>query len=169
MSSLICTEDSGFVGILSHPDKTRDEPALLLPSPGLFPERSDPESPTSVQLPENPREDKAATGSAPHTHEKRKRGQPKINHSDLGSSRRKRHSEVERKYREGLATGIDRLRTHVPTLPQHDGRFLAPLRLSKATVLAAAVEYIKCLEDRIRRLETENEGRKHKDAMEYAP
>jgi len=158
MGSLICTEDSNFVGTLSHLYETRDEPALLLSSPGLFPERSDLESPTSVQLPESPREDKAGASSVPHTHKKGKRG----------SSRRRQHSEVERKYREGLVTGIDRLRTHVPTLPQYGGRLLAP-RLSKATVLAAAVEYIKCLEDRVRCLETEIEGLKHKAAMEYAP
>jgi hypothetical protein len=54
------------------------------------------------------------------------------------------HNQVERKYREGLNTQLEKLRRVVPTLcPAEDGEKPKP---SKATILANAIAYIKKLE-----------------------
>jgi len=96
---------------------------------------------------------------------KRKRGRPKLNRSASETnpsksavSQRVPHNQVERKYRQMLNAEMERLRTYVPTLPQHDGTSLAgPPKPSKVTVLAAAVDYIKMLEAETERLTKENE------------
>lgn len=95
---------------------------------------------------------------------KRKRGRPKLNRraSEPGSSKnvmKKRvpHSEVERKYRQMLNAEMERLRVNIPTLPQHHGTSsVGPSKPSKATVLAAAVDYIETLEAETKRLIEEN-------------
>ena len=95
---------------------------------------------------------------------KRKRGRPKLNRraSEGGSSKnmlKKRvpHSEVERRYRQALNAEMERLRVNVPTLSQHSGTsFVGPPKPSKATVLAAAVNYIETLEAETKRLIEEN-------------
>jgi len=51
---------------------------------------------------------------------------------------------VERKYRDGLNDGIERLRRAVPTLPQGGDDVGRP---SKRTVLAGAVAYIQRIEE----------------------
>jgi hypothetical protein len=57
------------------------------------------------------------------------------------------HNQVERKYREGLNSGLERLRRTVPTLPQcTGGRAVGQPQLSKAMVLVGAVEHIKMIE-----------------------
>lgn len=57
-----------------------------------------------------------------------------------------------------LNAEMERLREHIPTLPQDDGTpFAGPSKPSKATVLAAAVDYIKELEGETERLTEENE------------
>lgn len=84
----------------------------------------------------------------------RKRGRPRLNRTVLSASSKKSvekphkiripHTEVERKYRRGLNSELERLRRVVPTLPQiHDGTALGQARLSKAMVLSAAIDYIK--------------------------
>jgi len=96
---------------------------------------------------------------------KRKRGRPKPNRRASEPSPSKNticqrvpHNQVERKYRQMLNAEMERLRINVPTLPQHDGTSLAgPPKPSKATVLAAAVDYIKMLEAETERLTEENE------------
>lgn len=96
---------------------------------------------------------------------KRKRGRPKLqrtesspNSSKNKTSQRVPHNQVERKYREMLNAEMERLRVNVPTLPQHDMSSLAGApKPSKATVLAAAVDYIKHLESEMERLGEENE------------
>jgi hypothetical protein len=96
---------------------------------------------------------------------KRKRGRPKLNRrasepspSKNTISQRVPHNQVERKYRQMLNAEMERLRISVPTLPQHDGTSLAgPPKPSKATVLTAAVDYIKMLEVETERLTEENE------------
>jgi hypothetical protein len=50
---------------------------------------------------------------------------------------------VERKYRDGINAGIERLRCAVPTLPQGEDN---PGRPSKLNVLAGAVAYIQRIE-----------------------
>jgi len=103
---------------------------------------------------------------------KRKRGRPKLNRSASETSPSKNavsqrvpHNQVERKYRQMLNAEMERLRNNVPTLPQHDGASLAgPPKPSKATVLAAAVDYIKRLEAETERLTEENEGLKFEDS-----
>jgi len=78
---------------------------------------------------------------------------------DKGKSRRRLpHNQVERKYREGLNSELERLRRAVPTLPQRDSSDLTgPPKPSKATVLASAIDYIKFMEAEHERLAEENE------------
>lgn len=99
---------------------------------------------------------------------KRKRGRPKLDRraSETSSSsnvvsQRVPHNQVERKYRQMINAEMERLRISVPILPHCDGTSLAgPPKPSKATVLAAAVDYIKMLEAETKRLVKENEGLK---------
>ncbi|ORY00391.1 hypothetical protein BCR34DRAFT_592595 [Clohesyomyces aquaticus] len=101
----------------------------------------------------------------------RKRGRPKLNRSETDTSnysngdsprsrpsRRLPHNQVERKYREGLNSELERLRRAVPTLPQRDSSDLTgPPKPSKATVLASAIDYIKKIERERDMLLEENE------------
>ncbi|KAF2186135.1 hypothetical protein K469DRAFT_574230, partial [Zopfia rhizophila CBS 207.26] len=102
----------------------------------------------------------------------RKRGRPRINRSETdatncstGDSPKSRpnrclpHNQVERKYREGLNSELERLRRAVPTLLQRDSSDLtSPPKLSKTIVLASAIDYIKTIEAERDRLLEENEG-----------
>jgi len=57
------------------------------------------------------------------------------------------HNEVERKYRNNLNIGIQRLRNHIPTFPRHNYQSsTGSPKPSKVLILAAAVDYIKHLE-----------------------
>ncbi|KAF1916704.1 hypothetical protein BDU57DRAFT_241388 [Ampelomyces quisqualis] len=89
----------------------------------------------------------------------RKRGRPRLDRLDTdgqatGSSssksqRRRRlpHNQVERKYREGLNSELERLRKAVPTLPHCDGEAaIAQPRPSKAMILSGAIQYIRSIE-----------------------
>ncbi|KAH8717078.1 hypothetical protein GQ44DRAFT_712835 [Phaeosphaeriaceae sp. PMI808] len=87
----------------------------------------------------------------------RKRGRPRLERYDAestGSSSNKcprtgrlPHNQVERKYREGLNSELERLRKAVPTLPQSDGgSAMGQTKPSKAMVLSSAIEYIKSIE-----------------------
>lgn len=93
---------------------------------------------------------------------KRKRGSQKLPRrgkspsSTITGPQRIPHNKVERKYRQTLNAAMERLRAHVPTLPQHDSSFTAPPKPSKAIVLAAAVDYIGQLEAENKRLAEEN-------------
>ncbi|OCK77138.1 hypothetical protein K432DRAFT_359152 [Lepidopterella palustris CBS 459.81] len=99
----------------------------------------------------------------------RKRGRPRIIRTETEAdstgdspksrvSRRLPHNQVERKYREGLNSELERLRRAVPTLPQRDsGDLTGPPKPSKATVLASAIDYIKFMETERERLAEENE------------
>jgi hypothetical protein len=54
------------------------------------------------------------------------------------------HNQVERKYREGLNSELERLRRAVPTLLQSvEGEVMGQPKPSKAIVLASAIDYIK--------------------------
>ena len=67
------------------------------------------------------------------------------------------HNEVERKYRESLNLGFERLRATVPTLPKLDsGAASVAQKQSKAAVLGAAIDYIRHLEGENERLQEEN-------------
>ncbi|KAF2192950.1 hypothetical protein K469DRAFT_795206 [Zopfia rhizophila CBS 207.26] len=102
----------------------------------------------------------------------RKRGRPRINRSETDAtnyqtgnspksrpSRRLPHNQVERKYREGLNSELERLRRAVPTLPQRDsGDLTGSLRPSKTMVLASAIDYIKAIKAERDSLLEENEG-----------
>lgn len=102
---------------------------------------------------------------------KRKRGRPRLASDDSESSysdssrsrksginKRQPHHEVERKYREGLNAGLERLRMSVPTLLHLDSQSGDSLpRPSKATVLASAIDYIQQVEMECDRLRKENE------------
>lgn len=83
----------------------------------------------------------------PHMHREGSSSSTLLKYSDRTHKYRIKHNQVERKYREGLNAGIERLHRAVPTLRQrqNDGT-LGQARLSKLTVLAGAVEYIKKIE-----------------------
>ncbi len=101
----------------------------------------------------------------------RKRGRPRLTSHDSessygesptrrksGISKRQPHHQVERKYREGLNAGLERLRTAIPTLPRLDSQDMATVpKQSKATVLASAIDYIHQIEMECDRLQRENE------------
>lgn len=96
---------------------------------------------------------------------KKKRGRPKSEGQMEEEKRepqdyekpRLPHNEVERKYRESLNLGFERLRATVPTLPKLDaGAASVAQKQSKAAVLSAAVDYIKYLEGDNERLQEEN-------------
>ncbi|KAH9865197.1 hypothetical protein IAQ61_009144 [Plenodomus lingam] len=99
----------------------------------------------------------------------RKRGRPRLEHSSTESksttpsskgqrSVRLPHNQVERKYREGLNSELERLRKAVPTLPQSDeGGVMGQPKPSKAMVLSSAIEYIKKIESERDTLREENE------------
>lgn len=58
------------------------------------------------------------------------------------------HTQVERRYREGLNREFERLRSAVPTLPQSvEADTMGRARPSKGVVLAAAIDYIRQIED----------------------
>jgi hypothetical protein len=89
----------------------------------------------------------------------RKRGRPRLDGIDAefqasGSSsaksqrtRRLPHNQVERKYREGLNSELERLRKAVPTLPHSDdGSAMNQPKPSKAMILSSAIEYIRSIE-----------------------
>jgi hypothetical protein len=89
----------------------------------------------------------------------RKRGRPRLDRFDsdphsTGSSSGKYsrggrlpHNQVERKYREGLNSELERLRRTVPTLPQSDdGSAMGQPKPSKAMILSGAIDYIKQIE-----------------------
>ena len=128
------------------------------------------DTPQSPMLPVTPTEaetDDAAAIKSEQTGDvapKRKRGRPRIHRSQSnpnspGLGHRVPHNEVEKKYRETLNHEMERLRLNVPTLPQPNGSsLLGPPKPSKATVLAAAVQYIKELEAENVRLVSENNG-----------
>jgi hypothetical protein len=111
-----------------------------------------------------------APSPEPEAPSKRKRGRPRLNRADSDSSysdsrgshkshisKRQLHSQVERKYREGLNAGLERLRMAVLTLPRWDSQSTVGLaKPSKATVLAAAIDYIHKIEMECDRLELEN-------------
>ena len=115
--------------------------------------------------------DDAVNDEAQPKRAQRKRGRPRINRSETdptnystGNSpkprpnRRLPHNQVERKYREGLNSELERLRCAVPTLPQRDSSDLAgPPKPSKATVLASAIDYIKAIKAERDKLLEENE------------
>ncbi|KAF1944209.1 hypothetical protein EJ02DRAFT_452581 [Clathrospora elynae] len=102
----------------------------------------------------------------------RKRGRPRLDRSSTETqpntspssftkcqrSSRLPHNQVERKYREGLNSELERLRRAVPTLVQTDERgVMGQPRPSKAMVLCSAIEYIRSVEKERDALKVENE------------
>jgi hypothetical protein len=89
----------------------------------------------------------------------RKRGRPRLDGLDTNSratgsssskpqrTERLPHNQVERKYREGLNSELERLRKAVPTLPHgYDGGAVDQPRPSKALILSSAINYIRSIE-----------------------
>jgi len=130
-------------------------------SPSLSPHMLKRESPSSP-----------ASGSESSTPKRptRKRGRPKMDRRStdsqlvaspsVKSQRTKRlpHNQVERKYREGLNSELERLRNAVPILRQRDepGGMAQP-KPSKAMILGSAIEYIQSIEKENDSLKEENE------------
>ncbi|EAT85022.1 hypothetical protein SNOG_07556 [Parastagonospora nodorum SN15] len=85
----------------------------------------------------------------------RKRGRPRLDQLDTESqsagpssakcqrSSRLPHNQVERKYREGLNSELERLRKAVPTLSKSEEALIKP---SKGMILSSAIDYIKSIE-----------------------
>lgn len=132
-------------------------------SPTIPPRMPKQESPAS---PESVCEEEEATPKRPL----RKRGRPRLEHSSTDSksttpssakshrSGRLPHNQVERKYREGLNSELERLRKAVPSLPQSDeGGVMGQPKPSKAMVLSSAIEYIRKIEKERDELKEENE------------
>jgi hypothetical protein len=68
------------------------------------------------------------------------------------------HNTVERKYREGLNTELERLRRAVPTLLQsHEGSGIGQSKPSKSMVIAAAINHIEMIENERNVLQKEND------------
>lgn len=144
------------------PSLCGDAPQQAQRSPSLSPralKRESPSSPTSFS---------ETTPKQPQ----RKRGRPRLDrgttdaHSPTSSGSitkyqragRLPHNQVERKYREGLNSELERLRRAVPTLPQSDdGAVMGQPKPSKATVLSSAIEYIHRIEAERDVLKEENE------------
>ena len=119
-------------------------------SPSLSPrlvKHESPFSPTSLEAETTP------------TRPLRKRGRPRLDRTNSDGQAggptsakcprggRLPHNQVERKYREGLNSELERLRKTVPTLPQSDdGGAMGQAKPSKAMVLSAAIEYIGKIE-----------------------
>jgi hypothetical protein len=78
------------------------------------------------------------------------------------------HNKVERKYREGLNTELERLRRAVPTLLQsHDGSGIGQPKPSKSMVIAAAIKHIEMVTQERDMLQNENdEIREYRKEME---
>jgi hypothetical protein len=84
--------------------------------------------------------------------QKARRGRPRLNSttsSKPATNVRVPHKEVERKYRDGLNTIMERLRMSVPSTARWEGDCSDPFNLkpSKAMVLASAIDYIKAVEE----------------------
>jgi hypothetical protein len=142
---------------------------------------SPPLSPSSLKR-ETPNEPTSAGEEPEQKRPQRKRGRPRLdrnlsdtpsissNHSNHSASSAKHqcqqnrssrlpHNQVERKYREGLNSELERLRRAVPTLPQSDeGQLMGQPKPSKAMVLAGAIEYIRKIERERDALLEENES-----------
>jgi hypothetical protein len=109
---------------------------------------------------ESPSSPASASESSTPKRPTRKRGRPKIDRRSTDSqlvatsptlkyqsTRRQPHNQVERKYREGLNSELERLRRAVPTLCQNDGAgAIGQPKPSKATILSSAIEYIQTVE-----------------------
>ncbi|KAH7398712.1 hypothetical protein DE146DRAFT_632285 [Phaeosphaeria sp. MPI-PUGE-AT-0046c] len=89
----------------------------------------------------------------------RKRGRPRLDglETEIQASssssgkfqktRRLPHNQVERKYREGLNSELERLRKAVPALAHgEDGMSMGQPKPSKAVILSSAIEYIRKIE-----------------------
>lgn len=97
----------------------------------------------------------------------KKRGQPRLDPIAHGVSSasaedqltaRIPHNRVERKYREGLNTELERLRRAVPTLLQsHDGSGIGQPKPSKSMVIAAAIKHIEMVTQERDMLQSEND------------
>jgi hypothetical protein len=119
-------------------------------SPSMSPHAVKLESPLSPVLPREQTTPKQQL---------RKRGRPRLDRVESqthpsGSSSAKSqhtgrlpHNQVERKYREGLNTELERLRKAVPTLANSEqGDAMGQPKPSKAMVLSKAIDYIKQVE-----------------------
>jgi hypothetical protein len=123
------------------------------------PKRESPSSPDSVSEEPTPKRPQ------------RKRGRPRLDRSAIDnvsstsspSTKSQRtgrlpHNQVERKYREGLNSELERLRQAVPTLPQSgQAGAMGQPKPSKAMVLSSAIDYIKSIEQERDALREENE------------
>lgn len=127
------------------------DPQEQLYSPSLSPQTIKRESPFPPAPPEE-----QTTPKRPQ----RKRGRPRLDeletetHASSSSSgkfqrtRRLPHNQVERKYREGLNSELERLRKAVPSLAHgEEGAAMGQAKPSKAVILCSAIEYIKKIEN----------------------
>ncbi|KAF1831560.1 hypothetical protein BDW02DRAFT_45236 [Decorospora gaudefroyi] len=163
-------ESNGFsptAGSTSQTPSLCGETSFQTVSPSLSPHVLKRESPSSPY-----------SGSESLTPKRptRKRGRPRLDRSSidtqLGTSpsritstsqkcprpKRLPHNQVERKYREGLNSELERLRRAIPLLRQtEEAGAMGQQKPSKAMVLSSAIEYIRQIEQERDALREENE------------
>jgi hypothetical protein len=165
----------------SRPSSLGEDAPQPLISPSLSPHKLHHESPSSPT---------SASESSTPKRPTRKRGRPKMDRSSTDSqvmtsptlkyqrSKRLPHNQVERKYREGLNSELERLRQSVPILRHSDevGAIGHP-KPSKAMILSSAIEYIQSIErerdalieenDRLRRGQFEAPAQSNWEGMNF--
>ncbi|KAF1852083.1 uncharacterized protein K460DRAFT_264181, partial [Cucurbitaria berberidis CBS 394.84] len=139
------------------------DPPLQAHSPSLSPhllKRESPSSPTSISEESTPKRPQRKRGRPRLDRNATETQSPASSSSAAKSQRTGRlpHNQVERKYREGLNSELERLRKAVPTLPQSDeGVVMGQPKPSKAMVLSSAIEYIRRIEKERDDLKDEND------------
>jgi len=162
--------ESDIIGSWRSDDMFRSPPKDFLNNPPIPSPCEGPDNPSinTDRQPLTPIEELSIKQYSPESQAppKRKRGRPRLVRTDSEEStsrkqrlsKRQPHIEVERKYRESLNAELERLRMAIPTLSNLDSQLLQnPAKLSKATVLSSATEYIRKMELERDRLRQEND------------
>jgi hypothetical protein len=137
---------------ISQPSSLGGDAPQPLISPSLSPHMLKHESPSSPT---------SASESSTPKRPTRKRGRPKMDRSTTDGqvmtspttakyqrTKRLPHNQVERKYREGLNSELERLRQAVPILRRQsdEAGAIGQPKPSKAMILSSAIEYIQSIE-----------------------
>lgn len=148
---------NAFESSVSPQSQHSRTPSLCGDGPQQFQAPSSPELSPRPTLKREPIDEGVELGGEPMAKRpQRKRGRPRLdgNNSDTASAfpkcyrtSRLPHNQIERKYREGLNSELERLRRAVPALPQsEEGGVMGQPKPSKAMMLAGAIDYTKKVE-----------------------
>lgn len=140
--------------------------ASSMPSPGSDGSSNSPSCSTGLESPPHVSTNAEYADTTPKRR-KKKRGRSKLDPIARGVSgasaedqctARIPHNKVERKYREGLNTELERLRRAVPTMLQsHNGSGIGQPKPSKSMVIAAAIKHIEMVTQQRDMLQNEND------------